>query len=282
VFLPYSFDVLYDRRPWMAYILVPLFVIFMFTGLHPFAYESLDGFEFGLLSFAPCVELVYLGVLGFYLWVFSSALCSKIGNAMFLVLISGFVVTILIISTHERPPFLLAGFLLEGILGICLSLWPTNSVDCFLLIPLRFTFSVPIGWIVLGWFAFDMLWALLFGWNLALIMLPLCLLGGVLLGGFFLVIRVAVMDPDDRTLWQILRRAPEPDHTWEDSWTARKNQTDDTQTGPDLPLPVPKLSPEAADEHRILCECGHPVTVPKTRVEKPPRCPYCGCPLRSV
>ncbi len=132
------------------------------------------------------------------------------------------------------------------------------------------------------WFAFDMVLALLIGWTLALILIPLCLLGGVLLGGFLLVIRAVVMDPDDRTLWQILRREPEPDHTVNDLWAIRKQKKQENETEPDLPLPAHKPSPQANDDRQILCQCGILVFLPRTSEGKTIHCPHCKHPLRSV
>jgi hypothetical protein len=284
MFLPYSFDVEQDRRPWMAYVLVPLFVVLLAIDENPFGYNAMDFHaQYAFLSLLPWIQLTYLGILGFYLWVFGSAVCSKIGNTMFLVLLSGYALPLATVWNHDaHAGFMLGGFLLEGILGICLFLWPTNSVDCFVTLPLKVTFSIPFGWIVLAWFAFDVLLALMSEWTPALILLPLCLLGGVLFGGFLQWLRVAVMDSDDRTLWQILRREPEPDHTVNDLWATRKQKKPEKDAEPDLPMPAYKPPAQANDEFQVLCQCGNLVTVPRASGGKGIRCPHCNHPLRSI
>ncbi len=211
MFLPYSYDILYDRRPWMAYLLIPFVAGLSYFHLRTFNsayhdYDLVNLFREGVRIVTPVIQWAYLGASAVYLWVFGTAVCSKISNRIFMVLLAGLLLPLHVIWTHwDHPTILPMSCLIEWMLGMCLFFWPTSSVDCFVTLPIKIIFSIPIGWIVFTWFVFDILLALLYQWLAAVILLPLCLLGGALFAGFLQWISVAVMDSEDRTLWQILR-----------------------------------------------------------------------------
>jgi hypothetical protein len=253
MFLPYSYDIQYDRRPWSAFVLIPIVAVLTFFQLRTFnsAYltnDTVNLFREGVRIVTPGAKWAYLAASVFYLWVFGTAVCSKIGNWIFLLLLILLLLPLGVIwYLSGRLTFFPTSCLIEVMLGMCLFFWPINFVDCFVTLPFKILFSVPIGWIVAIWFVFDFLLAILYRWSAAYLLLPLCLLGGMLLAGFLQGIGAAVMDPEDRTLWQVLRGEDEPDHSWEDTWAARKQKKDETEAKPDLPQPAGKPSGESRD-----------------------------------
>lgn len=253
MFLPYSYDIQYDRRPWMAFVLIPLAAVLAFFQLRTFNSiyhdtESVILFREGIRIITPGVKWIYWAASAFYLWVFGRAVCSKIGNGIFLLLmillslpLNGVWVFL------EHPNYLPMSCLIEVMLGMCLFLWPTNTVDCFITIPAKIVFSLPIGGITAIWFAFDMLLAILYRWTAAYFLLPLCLLGGVLAAGLLNGIGAAVMDSEDRTLWQVLKGEDEPDHSWEDTWSARKHKQEEKEAERDHSQPPEKTTEKPQD-----------------------------------
>lgn len=297
MFLPYSYDILYDRRPWMAYFLIPIAVILSIGYVESFdTYmmewgDTFDGVPTqpilpidGLIPITPIIVLIYLVISAFYLWVFGIAICSKIGNILFTIFLIGLSLSLHILwGNRNVHDFLPMSCLIEWLLGMCLFYWPTNSVDCFILIPMKTSFSLSTWWMVLIWFGFDLFLVVVYELATSLIVLPLCLVGGIVCAGVLQRIGIAVMDPEDRTLWQILQRQPEVDHTVEDLWAVRKQNENQHRTEPDLPLPA--YSPpekESSQERDILCQCGRWITLPQSTDEKTVRCPHCSRPLRFV
>lgn len=253
MFLPYSYDIQYDRRPWMAYVLVPVVAGLTYFQLRTFnsAYltnETVVLFREGVRIVTPGVKWVYWAASAFYLWVFATAVCSKIGNGIFGALLFLFVLPLGIIwYLTGRLSYLPTSCLIEALLGMCLFFWPINTVDCFVTIPAKIVFSLPIGGIVAIWFIFDFLLVIAYRWSAAYLLLPLCLLGGVLLAGLLQGIGMAVMDTEDRTLWQILRGQEEPDHSWEETWSARKHKQQEAEAEQDRLQPGGKSAVESRE-----------------------------------
>ncbi|NLH16964.1 MAG: hypothetical protein GX455_10330 [Phycisphaerae bacterium] len=254
MFLPYSYDIEYDRRPWMAYVLVPLIVGLTVYHLRAFnsAYLTNDVvvmYREGVRVITPGVKWIYLAVSAVYLWVFATAACSKIGNWIFLFLM------ILLLLPLEltwyfsgRLTFQPTSCLIQVMLGICLFFWPTISVDCFVTLPAKILFSLSMGWLVTFWFIVDVALAFLYRWSAAYLLLPLCLLGGVLAAGLLNGIGAAIMDTEDRTLWQVFRGEEEPDHSWEDSWSARKHKQEEKKAEQNRTQPADE-SPDESENH---------------------------------
>ena len=109
--------------------------------------------------------LLHLGGNLIFLWLFGNAVCSKIGNLYYLPvyiglgLASGF--THLLFSDHAA---LGASGAINGLVGMYLVFFPENSISCFSCFIFWFWrplwFSVRSFWMILLWFAFDILGAM--------------------------------------------------------------------------------------------------------------------------
>ncbi len=100
-----------------------------------------------------------------FLWLFGNAVCSKIGNLYYLpvYVVLGLVAGI----THllfSDIPILGASGAINGIVGMYLVFFPENSISCFFwflfLFWRLFWFSLRSFWMILMWFAFDILGAM--------------------------------------------------------------------------------------------------------------------------
>ncbi|HPD46939.1 MAG TPA: rhomboid family intramembrane serine protease [Anaerohalosphaeraceae bacterium] len=278
MFLMYSTDITYDRRPWLAWITFPAVVAASFWLLlagHAPSIALLDiGGLYLFFLLPPLLVFAYL-LSGFIiLWFFGKAVCSKVGNMPYVALLIAFALAAALINVLCRNAVLWpVGCAISAITGMYLAYWPTHPIDCLFLIPPWTTFSVSGFWGIIGWMLLDALFVAFFGWTPSLIAHPAFLLAGLITALLLIKLRIANLYDDDYTLLQVFSRHDPPDPAWEHSWSARrpKEQAQDAQA--DLPVaPVPPAAKQNTPDP-ILCPCGQIVTIPSNAAQT--TCPAC-------
>ncbi len=204
-----------QRIPWMNWLLM-LLIAFAFAG-QQFAPHVAERFilgigatgipESGIFGFMRIREVDesplswigymflhggYMHLLGnlLFMWVFGNAVCSKVGNIVYLVFWIGIgLLAALAHTSTSAAPVLGASGAINGVVGAFLILYPTNSVTMFFFFFLMFffrlgTFLLSSYWVILMWFAFDVFGLVVGGGSTAYG----AHLGGFLGGATFLVI----------------------------------------------------------------------------------------------
>lgn len=279
MFIPYSVDVAFDRRPWASNLLFALALVVSFVLL-------MDAEDSGRLNSNILFGIFPFIVLGFlffslaFLWTFGRAVCSKIGNLAYVPIFLAMVaIPGLFYIISEGAAVSMLGCVVNGIAGMYFVFWPENVVECFLLIPPWRTFSISGVWIVLAWLVFDMLAVAIFepisGYLIHLVNLAF----GIVLAITLLKLKVVPTDRDDRTLLQIIMREESPDEAWAESWSDRKAKTAPEEDGDwdGIAGAIDKATHrEAGTEHiRVLCQCGQVIEAPAGSEGKTKCCPKC-------
>ncbi len=197
-----------------------------------------------------------------FLWVFGNAICAKVGNLVYPALYIGFGLAAAIAHlVFSGTPMIGASGAINGVVGAFLVLYPLNSISCLLLwFPWVRLFSVSSFWMILFWFAFDVLGALTGDGFVAYV----AHLGGFVAG--FVGTAVAVklrwirMESDERSLFDAFRTRGLPGH-----FVRRQ------------PMAHPPLIEEAHPPPfvRVRCPCGAMLRVPRDLCGKLARCPVC-------
>ncbi len=103
-----------------------------------------------------------------FLWIFGNAVCAKIGNLKFVPIYIG--LGLIAAVTHlifVGEPMIGASGAIFGIVGMFLVFFPQNDITCywilwFLFIFRRIEFTISSYWMILFWFAFDLIGAIYF------------------------------------------------------------------------------------------------------------------------
>jgi hypothetical protein len=265
MFIPYSADIVFDRRPWASYFLFLIVVAASF------------------LQFVQTEHLViffsWLGSL-IFLWTFGKAVCSKIGNIVyiFVLFIIATVPSLVNILADEVVIWVL-GCVINGIMGMYLVFWPANVVECFLLIPPWGTFSASGFWIVLAWLVFDMLAVAIFEPTWGYLVHLSNFVFGIVISITLLKLRVVPIDRDDKTLLQIIMHEESPDEAWSESWSVRKAKIvqEEEQDSKGIEESIRKPVPQEANTEsiRVLCQCGEIIEAPAGTEGQAKHCPKC-------
>jgi membrane associated rhomboid family serine protease len=255
-----------------------------------------------------------------FLWVFGNAVCAKIGNFKFLPI---YIVLGLIAGvTHlmfSGGPMIGASGAINGVVGMFLVFFPQNDITCYwvwwlFLIPRVVEFTVSSYWMILLWFAFDLLGALFCSADIGGVAY-FAHIGGFLAGFVLAIIllktRLVVMEPRyERSLLDLLAgrkkfSEPTPEHLYgnfqRDLEYAKTLETQSNlRTAPPatVPLNMPDeerkiqigSSPAPSKGHgehgqtvegasqdfiRFVCPCGQKVKIPAKYAGKTGRCPRC-------
>ncbi len=286
----YSIDVSQDRRPWLGYLLFPVMVIFCFALANN--HRAPDAKDIGLLLLDDIFMFAVLTpflVLGYFIasfiifWFFANAVCSKVGNILYMVLLAGFAAMaegVNALAPHGEVLVWVPGCILNAIVGMYLMYWPTNSVDCVFLIPPWRGFTISGFWVIAAWIILDLISVAALGWSASLIAHPAFFLVGLVVAAIFVKLRIATAYDDDWTLLQVITRQEKEDTAWQDSWSVRKSQKDEDEaeseeTQQDGAKAKP---PKPTDQDSIvplLCQCGHIIRVPMKYEGKKIRCSQC-------
>jgi membrane associated rhomboid family serine protease len=275
----------------------------------PMARFALNGWGIGLFTYIWLHGGVARGVVRvivnlIFLWPFGNAVCSKLGNKLYLLIYLGF--GLLAGVTHlllGAGPAVGACGVISGIVGMYIVLFPENSISCFFLLPRPMAASISGYWVVLLWFILDIFEVGVGGQSTTYCAHILCVGAGFGLAVLMLKKKWLVMESDEKSLLQMLSRKEKEDLSFVAS--AKKEEKEGGKKGEkekkkDLgavekqlktadrekaePNPVrdalrQKTVPEAEkpedDFVRFRCECGHRIKVHKRDAGKAGRCPKC-------
>jgi len=151
-----------------------------------------------------------------FLWIFGNAVCSKIGNIIYLpvYLLLGLIAGI----SHmlfTGGDVIGASGAINGIVGMYLIFFPINEITCyflmiFLLRPVVKEFSLSSYWMILFWLAFDILGAMQGGGRVAYFAHLGGFAGGAILAILMLTFKLVKMEPDEKSLLQIISEFGKP------------------------------------------------------------------------
>jgi membrane associated rhomboid family serine protease len=219
-----------------------------------------------------------------FLWLFGNAVCSKIGNLYYLpvYVILGLVAGISHLLFSDAS-ILGASGAINGVVGMYLVFFPENSISCFFFLLFRpVWFTVRSFWMILMWFAFDILGAMRGGGGVAY----LAHIGGFV-AGFGLAIlmlrtKMIVMERDETSILKLLGLQTKDKSTerrgdfepWQQEWDNNDSQ--------DAKQKTIKSEPEEAQQQYIhlRCRCGQRVKILSQYAGKIGRCPKCSAKWR--
>ncbi|MCP4613609.1 MAG: rhomboid family intramembrane serine protease [Planctomycetes bacterium] len=300
MFIPYRVDVPFNYRPVMNWVVVAL-VIFIFA-IQIVEINQMSVVEFKENSITIQYLLDGLSIKGLFghmwlhgglwhlignlifLWLFGNAVCSKIGNLYYLpvYVVLGLVAGISHLLFSDVP-ILGASGAINGVVGMYLVFFPENSISCFFFLFFRpIWFSVRSFWMILMWFAFDILGAMHGGGGVAY----LAHIGGFV-AGFGLAIlmlrtKMIVMERDETSILKLLGLEMKDKSTerrgdlapWQSEWD--NNDSEETKQE------TITFEPEETREQYIhlRCRCGQRVKILSQYAGKIGRCPKCSAKWR--
>ena len=214
-----------------------------------------------------------------FLWLFGNAVCSKIGNVLYLPVYIG--LGLIAGMSHlifTGGAVIGASGAINGIVGMYLVFFPENSISCFFLLFIKpITFSVSGYWMILLWFVLDIWGAMKGGQGVAYFAHIGGFAAGFGLAILMLKTKWIVMERDEKSLLELLdwekKKVPEEPRrdfaSWQQQWA--KSETEKPQ-----PLTIP-MEPEKPKEQfiRFRCRCGQKIKVPQKHAGRIGRCPKC-------
>jgi membrane associated rhomboid family serine protease len=214
-----------------------------------------------------------------FLWIFGNAVCSKIGNVLYLPVYIG--LGLIAASSHlifGGGRAIGASGAINGIVGMYLVFFPQNSMSCFFLLFFRpICFSVSGYWMILLWFGFDLFGAFSGSGHVAY----LAHIGGFL-GGFGLAILMLknkwiVMERYEKSILDIFRPKKKPTmgipKEEMEFWKREIKKTDSKKAKTVTSTIKPKMT-KGAFIH-FNCSCGQRIQVSREYAGKTGRCPKC-------
>ena len=308
ILFPYRVDVPFNYRPVMNWIVVAL-VIFVFslqiaefnkaitnqTSVDEFKEKSItvqytlkDLSIKGLLGYMWLHggPLHFIGNLLFF-WLFGNAVCSKIGNLYYLPVYIGLGLVAafahLLFSNH---PAMGASGAINGLVGMYLVFFPENSISCFFCFLFWFWrplwFSLRSFWMILLWFAFDILGAIYGTGGVAYFAHIGGFVAGVGLAILMLKTKMIVMERDETSILKLLglenkdkpKDRREDFAHWQQEWNNKEIKENEHETIPSEPDKEPQ------QYIRLRCRCGQRVKIPSQYAGKIGRCPKCSAKWR--
>jgi membrane associated rhomboid family serine protease len=289
MFIPYHVDVPFNHRPVMNYLVV-LFVIVIFilqiaSNSDPTMSQSFKGFILDGWGIKGLFGYMWLhaGILHLignllFLWLFGNAVCSKIGNILYLPTYIG--LGLIAAASHlifNGHPAVGASGAINGIVGMYLVFFPENDIDCFFWFFRFFFFSVSGFWMILLWFVFDLIGAFRGSTGVAYF----AHIGGFL-GGFGLAILMLekkwiVMERDEGSILDLLRPKKRT------SFRINVTNTHYEKTEYKYPCPEKIESKKFVEEDKkindtfihLRCQCGQKIKIDRNFAGKIGRCPKC-------
>lgn len=167
LFLPYKVDVHSSRKPFVNYLIMFAIVV-VFVLKESYLGDRTRPFELTDWSVREMFGYMWLHdgyphIIGnlIFLWVFGNAVCSKVGNILYvpLYIATGLLAAVLHLVFDVRTAVGASGAIF-GIIGTYLVLYPFNSIKCFFwFLAYMRRFSIAGFWIVLLWVALNVLGA---------------------------------------------------------------------------------------------------------------------------
>ena len=215
--IPYRVDVPFNHRPVMNWLLVTSVIFVFFVQLSaiadPVASKKiysfvLDGWGIRGLFGHMWLHAGLLHLIGnlIFLWIFGNAVCSKLGNVLYLPVYVG--LGLIAAMSHQilvGGSAIGASGAINGIVGMYLVFFPENTISCFFLFFFRpIFFSLSGYWLILLWFAFDLFGAVSGSEGVAYVAHIGGFLGGFGLAILMLKMKWIGMERDERSIFDIL------------------------------------------------------------------------------
>jgi membrane associated rhomboid family serine protease len=260
----------------------------------PLARFVLNGWGIGLFTYIWLHGGVARGVVRvignvIFLWPFGNAICSKIGNKLYLLVYLGFglLAGVIHLILAERVAIGASG-VISGIVGMYIVLFPENSISCLFLLPRPMAVGISGCWVVLLWFIFDLLESGMSSSGITYCAHILCLGTGFGLAVLMLKKKWLVMDKDEKSLLQMLAREKKEDLSFvasakKEEKEGEKKDLETVERHPEIideakaePKKIAAETEKPEDDFiRFRCECGHRIKVHKKDAGKAGRCPKC-------
>jgi len=260
----------------------------------PMARFVLDGWGIGLFTYIWLHGGILKGTVRLignliFLWPFGNAVCSKLGNKLYLLVYLGFGLLAGVIHLLLGVGTAIGACgVISGIVGMYIVLFPENSISCFFLLPRPVAVSISGYWVILLWFVFDLLEVGMGGQSTTYCAHILCAGAGVGLAVLMLKKKWLVMEKDEKSLLQMLTMEKKE----EEKEKEEGEKEDKKEERKDLEAVEKRLETaerEKAEPERIAseverpeddfirfrCECGHRIKVHKKDTGKTGRCPKC-------
>jgi len=327
MFIPYRVDVPFNHQPvvnWIVVTVVVLVFIFQAVEFSDYAtpYEMtetqfnrylenatapqfiLDGWGIKGLFGHMWLHAGLLHLIGnlIFLWLFGNAVCSKIGNLLYLpvYILCGLAAAIMHLLFFDVR-MLGASGAINGMVGMYLVFFLEKDISCFFFFYFRpYWFTVRSFWMVLLWFAFDILGALYGGGGVAY----MAHLGGFGAGFAMAVLllrtKVVTMEEDEKSLFELVGLEKDDDTPaaperrgdfayWQQEW-GDEHSSDQGQEAPAVPEieqeqgPYPhaglfEVRQPAQRYIRFVCRCGQKVKIAGRYAGLTGRCPKCSARL---
>ena len=298
MFIPYSVDVPFDRKPVMNWLICALVLLAFCAQIANVVSQTDHGVTTGEGSQQTIGRFVLngwriTGLFG-YMWLhggilhlvgnllflrlFGNAVCSKIGNIRYAPVYIG----LGLIAAFSHLLFsggraIGASGAINGIVGMYLVFFPENSISCFIFMFFRlFTFSVSGYWLILLWFIFD-IWGALSGSPGVAYFAHI----GGFLGGFGMAVLMlknkwVVMQRDEKSLLQLLggRKAKMSDAPTK-NLTPRQQQWEHVEKINPRPEIMPRPGAQQAPYIRFSCRCGQKMKIAGAYAGQIVKCPKC-------
>lgn len=282
MFLPYKVDVPLDHRPVINWLIfcgaILAFIWQIFTPIEQVKALFLDGWGIGGLFGHMWLHGGIGHIVGnmIFLWLFGNAVCSKIGNIVYLpVYLSLGLLAAISHLIFRGGPMIGASGAINGIVGMYLVFFPKNSISCFMMLIFQpIFFSISGFWLILMWFVFDIWGATKGGAGVAYF----AHLGGFA-GGFVLAVamlrwKFVVMERYEESILQVFKRGKKITEEGVTSdfdvrvqlWNQQVRQASNNEL---------HFEENVNDFIRFYCSCGKRIKVPAKYSGKSGRCPKC-------
>jgi len=304
MFIPYSVDVPFNHRPVMNWLITLALVLIFVAQIHAVSGQLDQGVSlqdavrntierfalkgWGLTGLFGHMWLHggILHLLGnlIFLWLFGNAVCSKIGNLVYLPVYVGLgLIAGLSHMIFSSGPVIGASGAINGIVGMYVVFFPENLISCFFWLLYRpITFSVSSYWMILLWFAFDIWGAVHGSQGVAYVAHVGGFLAGFSLAVLMLKTKWIVMERDEKSLLQMLSTRKETAHDgfraspppWQQRWEQAQSEAEVRQPTPEEPARPTK------SYIRFDCRCGQRIKVAAAHAGQIGRCPKCRVPIK--
>lgn len=225
-----------------------------------------------------------------FLWAFGNAVCSKIGNTIYLVIyiVLGLLAGIIHLAFADKPMVGASGAVC-GIVGMYIVIFPENPMNCYFLLPRPMAAGISGLWIVLLWFIFDIFEVVMGGQS----GVYYAHIGALVVGGAlaFLMVKKkwVVIERDERSLLHVLGLEKQEELVKEEEGEKKEAKKEGEEVRKRFELveqakPVAdKAKQQAKPEDGYIhfsCLCGRKMRVRKEHAGKSARCPKCSAKLR--
>ena len=288
--IPYRVDVPFNHRPVMNWLLVTLVIFVFFLQLSAISdpvtskriYSFvLDGWGIRGLFGHMWLHAGFLHLIGnmIFLWIFGNAVCSKLGNILYLPVYIG--LGLIATMSHlvlDGDRAIGASGAINGIVGMYLVFFPENTISCFFLFFFRpFFFSLSGYWLILLWFAFDLLGAFSGSGHVAYKAHVGGFLGGVGLAVLMLKMKWIGMERDERSVFDLLspKKTNVPDVSREELEFWRRELKKKEKRKIKTVTHIERPGTVTSRYIHFSCSCGQRIQVVKDYAGKIGRCPKC-------